>query len=185
MAKAKKRAAKKRPARPRAKTKVVRARAKTKVVRSQAKKKLPLVGSVEGQFTDWSGTTLQTGAFGSVQVGGPPVMPFPTPPATPPPGQRAVGFSFQPSVGHKNALPEVTLRTTGPFGLWTGVNVAQTSKLVRLPLGGDAYGFCYIFFQPKRLGKLRGSLTVSTKRVTLTGTFRNNGAFALHGVSTP
>jgi hypothetical protein len=176
MAKAKKRAAKKRPA---------KARAKTRVVRRAKKKKAPLVGNIEGQFTDWTGTTPQTGDFGNVQVGGPPVMTFPPPPATPPPGQRAVGFSFQPSVGHNNALPQVTLRTTGPFGLWTGVNTARTSKLVRMALGATSYGFCYIFFQPKRIGKLRGTLTVSTKRVSLTGTFRNNGAFALHGVSTP
>jgi hypothetical protein len=133
------------------------------------------IGSVNAIFQD-SGLT---GDFGSVVVGGPtPVQWIGS--NTLPAGERLLIIVFDPNANHLADGCQVSLKTTGPFQIWTGQNSAPSNSLVLL-LPAAQSSFNYLICKPKKPGKAKGTLTISAKNVLLTGPFKNGAAFPLKG----
>jgi hypothetical protein len=159
------------------------AKKKAKPAKKLAKKKKSSknVGSIDGYFSDYAGRApYQDGNFKVVPVGGPTIVATDPLPA----GELILFFSFSPTAKHQSAAAAVKVKTTGPFVLWGGnTSPAVTSKSQTMTLSSTEAASCYIVCQPKKAGSVKGTLTVSTKNVILTGTFRNKRAFKLKATS--
>jgi hypothetical protein len=139
------------------------------------------VGSIDAYFSNSLGRNpIQDGNFGVVSVGGPTIGT-----STPlPPGELILFFSFIPTAKHQGAATFVKVKTAGPFALWNGYTSPPVlTKSQTLTLSSEAAANCYIVCRPKKAGPVKGTLTVSTKDVTLTGPFRNKRAFKLKATS--
>jgi len=153
---------------------------KSAVRKSAARKKtVALVGSINALF----GGPNQTGHFGRVPIGGPKPVLWSTTPL--PAGERLLVFTFNPEAGHRSAMPELVLTTTGPFRVQsTQFGAPPPSRSIVVAVAAVVESVAMIFFEPTRLARQKGTLTIRVKRAELTGTFTKGVAFPLVGTGT-
>jgi hypothetical protein len=144
-------------------------------------KKTNNIGSINGSFFSPFGAQDldQSGKFGTVAIGGPVPVAWTGTAQTLPAGERMLNFTFNAVAGDSNKVPEITLKTTGPFELWDGFH--PVTKTITLAMAAGGGQLCYIILNPQKAGKQKGDLTLKVKDVELTGTFKNGTAFKLSG----